>query len=694
MSTQINQNIRDLNRLDNRNKELAYQRRMFAIILRLAAVACLCISFGYLLAHNDEPLWTNIVQCISFTTEFLIIIWCINRIDKNFRQAVTAFLASGSTQVFIFMLFNNNEVFLIGTAGAVTIIATASFLETRTRAYKWAALVVFYYLLTIIIHQIVEIPTVSLSELAYVAILQVWTIILVVVAYSFQITRQTLEMTLKHSEEARHKLEEQESYLISARLEAEKANVAKSKFLSNMSHELRTPLNAILGFTQLLARDPNITSQQQDNLQIIQNSGLHLLTLINDVLEIARIESGNTSLNPVNFNLPLLLDNTCDILRVQAERKDLYLLLDYPVDLIEWVVGDQGKIRQILVNLISNAIKYTSEGGAALRIRHQVFRPTNGNPVVRLNFEIEDTGRGIADSEMDRLFKPFSQTTTGLQSMEGTGLGLSITQEFITLMNGSIEIKSTVGTGTTVSFHLHLEPGTAEFDAENGRKVTGLAEGQPSYRILAVDDRAESRLLLRGLMQTVGFEVREAENGKEAIDVWESWEPDLIWMDVRMPIMNGYEAVENIRRQEAESGRKPVTIVALTASAFTHEREKLLEIGCDGFVAKPFREHVLFDMMKQHLHLEFEYERNNGSPQPEHKNQPRVEETIRADIHALPQPLFNRLKAIVERADMAAIGDIMDEIEGHNKSLSNELRAMVNRFAFDEILEFTHLDND
>nr|MCU0570801.1 PAS domain-containing protein [Oculatellaceae cyanobacterium Prado106] len=334
---------------------------------------------------------------------------------------------------------------------------------------------------------------------------------------------------------------------------AEAANQAKSRFLANMSHELRTPLNAILGFSQLLERDPAITPQQQESLATINRSGEHLLTLINDVLEMSKIEAGRIVLNSVAFDLHILLRSLQEMFQPRAKAKHLSLFFEWPENLPRYVLGDENKIRQILLNLLSNAIKFTQSGRVQLRAGLG-FKPEsslNSSPASRdfIFFEITDTGIGIQTDEFDHLFQPFVQTGSGLRSREGTGLGLAISRQFIRLMGGEIEVSSQIGVGSAFRFAIQLPPAdSSEVVVSHGdRRVLRLAPGQPHYRILVVDDRPENCELLRQLLSIVGFEVRTAANGEEAIAQWQSWHPHLIWMDMRMPIMDGYEATRRIR---------------------------------------------------------------------------------------------------------------------------------------------------
>ncbi len=382
---------------------------------------------------------------------------------------------------------------------------------------------------------------------------------------------------------------------------AEAASQAKSTFLANMSHELRTPLNAVLGFNQLLERDAAITGESREGLGIIQRSGEHLLGLINDVLSISKIEAGRLTLDARPFDLHELLESVVAMVRVRAEAKegkDLEVLYE-SAGVPRGVRGDDLKLRQVLVNLLGNAVKFTERGHVLLRARWAAGRAV---------LEVEDTGPGIASEQVAKLFAPFVQTESGRKAREGTGLGLVISRQIARLMDGDITVASTPGRGTTFRLDVALPEAVLEKAPERGR-VVGLAEGQEAPRILVVDDENENRLLLTRLLRSVGFSVSEAANGALAIEEWRAFRPHAVFMDMRMPVMDGVEATRHIRAEEAGSPRSEgrTVILALTASVFEHERAEILDSGSDDFLMKPFRVETVLDKLAAHLGVRYRH---------------------------------------------------------------------------------------
>ncbi|MEG5053365.1 MULTISPECIES: PAS domain S-box protein [unclassified Microcoleus] len=491
-----------------------------------------------------------------------------------------------------------------------------------------------------------------------------------------------------------------EIVLQKAKEEADRANRAKSEFLSNMSHELRTPLNAILGFSQLLARDPDLGADQQQYLGIITQSGEHLLVLINNILQMSKIEVGLVTLNNSTFDLHKLLKNTENMLKLQAEKKGLQLIFDCPADLPQYIESDESKLRQVLINVVGNAIKFTTEGGVNLRIKHELLKTkTHGEmPPIDcccLLFEVEDTGSGISAAEMDNLFKPFAQTESGKKAQEGTGLGLPISKQFVKLMGGKMTVTSTPGRGSIFRFDVKVSlPNEMEIQvAQTASRVVGLEPGQPEYRILVVDDRLESRLLLVRMLTSLGFAVQEAENGVQAVEMWSSWEPHLIWMDMRMPVMDGYEATKQIK---AHLKGQVTVIIALTASAFDEERSVILSAGCDDFVAKPFREQVILEKMAKYLGVRYVYDREASLSYDAAVSAEVSTATETADLpftlntsflEAMPAEWVDQLYSAADAVDNEEIFRLLLSIPPINASFGSAIADLANNFRCDRIID-------
>lgn len=392
---------------------------------------------------------------------------------------------------------------------------------------------------------------------------------------------------------------------------ADRASRAKSEFLANMSHELRTPLNAILGFTQLMHRDPSTLPEHQQYLEIISRSGEHLLDLINSVLEMSKIETGRIRLNETSFNLSELLYSLEQLFCLTATTKELLLTVERAANVPQFIKADEGKLRQALTNLLSNSIKFTEKGSVSLQV--SAF-PSDASSLLSLRFDVQDTGSGIASDELNQLFEPFEQTSSGIRASEGSGLGLPISQKLVNLMGGNITVNSRSGLGSLFRFEIpvHLVSMPQAQPAQcSPPKVIGLAPNQPPYRLLVVEDSATNRLLLVTLLSRLGFEVMEAENGQVGLDLWAHWEPHLIWMDMQMPVMDGYEATKRIKA--TPRGQKTV-IIALTASAFEEQRQFVLTSGCDDFVRKPFQRDELLTKLRQYLGVQYRYQ----EPDPVH----------------------------------------------------------------------------
>ncbi len=443
------------------------------------------------------------------------------------------------------------------------------------------------------------------------------------------------------------------------------ASQAKSSFLSNMSHELRTPLNAILGYAQLMARGEGRSPGDQEHLARIHNAGEHLLGLINDVLSIAKIEAGKLTLNVATFDTGKLFQTLHDVVAVRAAAKNLAFRQVVQPGFPERLEGDEGKLRQVLVNLLGNSVKFTSKGQVELRAAYAEGRA---------RFEVEDTGPGISEADQARLFQSFYQAA-GAAASEGTGLGLSISQAMVRLMGGEIAVRSEPGVGSAFSFEIPLGESEAPVPTPTPGKVLGLAPGQLQRRCLVADDRFENRDLLCQLLQSVGLEARPAQDGIEALEVWRAWRPHLIWMDIRMPRLDGYQALERIRAEELGSGAEPVKVIAITASVIDQDSASMMSRGFDDYLGKPFREEVVFDLIGRHLNLEFLREVPEAV---------EAEPVSLAGLRHQPEAWREAFREAVSGGDTPAALTLVDQVE--DAGLAQSLRQQLKAYHLEELL--------
>lgn len=502
---------------------------------------------------------------------------------------------------------------------------------------------------------------------------------------------------------------------------AEQANKAKSEFLANMSHELRTPLNAILGFTQLMSRDTTLNSEHQQNLAIINRAGEHLLNLINDILEMSKIEAGRSLLNLFSSDLIRLLDNLQQMLHLRASAKGLTLTFEYQPGIERYIQTDASKLRQVLLNLLGNAIKFTQAGSVTLHVSggtgvgvvegtegskevdYSVFVTPPTPPTSRtFYFEVKDTGSGISPDEIELLFEPFGQTDTGRKSQQGTGLGLAISRKYIQLMGGDITVSSSVDAGSTFTFNIqaNLVSESEILGTTKQQQIIGLEPHQQQYRILVVDDADDSRLFLVKLLTSIGFAVREANNGVDAISQWCDWQPHLIFMDMRMPIMDGYTATREIKaRQQKLFSQSPeptsvsdkTIIIALTASVFEEERHKILSAGCDDVVSKPFIEEVLLEKVREYLGVKYisQFEAANINGAVKETQIAHNPADIKRVLLQMPQEWRKKIYDAAASCSDENIFEFLEQIPDDYAPIIRVFRDLANNYEFEKIMELT-----
>ena len=466
------------------------------------------------------------------------------------------------------------------------------------------------------------------------------------------------------------------------------ANEAKSIFLANMSHELRTPLNVILGFAQYLTRATNLTPEQHENLQIIHRSGEHLLTLINDILDLTKIEAQHAEALLTSFDLIDLLWQLQEMFRHRAESKGLRLQLDLAPALPRYITSDAQKLRQVLINLLSNAIKFTPEGQVSLRAEAEPT-PTGA---IALTFAVTDTGIGIPPDQLDRIFQPFMQAIRDTPPAEGTGLGLAISQKFIDILGGELRVESQVGQGSTFTVCIVAHPATAaDLPAPvRYQRVRGLAPGQPAYRILVVDDRPENCRLMVQCLSPLGLPVRAVNTGAQALHQCEQWQPHLIWMDLRMPDADGLEIVRQMRSRQksaAPDAHRPI-IIALTAQTSAEVLNQALRAGCDDFVTKPFQEAAIFETLKRFLNLRYIYAESVGGAEPKAVNISAIVDAPLSthDFDTVsPEWLFELHQATLACDDETVLA-LIAELPSNQDALRQKLRLLTRQYQFNVIM--------
>jgi PAS domain S-box-containing protein len=472
--------------------------------------------------------------------------------------------------------------------------------------------------------------------------------------------------------------------------EAEASNRAKSVFLSTMSHEIRTPMNAILGYSQLMLRDPTLGTDSQANLRIINRSGEHLLALINDVLDMSKIEAGRTELNPTTFSLSGLLNDVAGMFRLRAEAKALRFEIFVQGESAPYIVADEGKIRQVLINLLGNALKFTERGSITLRVglsdtAEGGERKMNTANRSWFSARVEDTGLGISEEEQKKLFQSFNQFNQKQRgNNQGTGLGLAISRAYALLMGGELTVQSTPGTGSVFYFGIPVEHGNAKVAVRQSvvRRVTGIRAGQTVPRILVADDLYENRDWLLKLLTAIGFPVRCADDGEAAIREWREWSPRLILMDVHMPVMGGLEAT---RRIKAAPGGEETVIVILTASVLDADRRNFRQSGADDFLAKPCREDELLEKVRALLNISYDYEEIGREGQPDSLRAAHGEDSL-PRVAQLPRELVTELRDATSNGDKKLLNKLIAGlIPTENAEFGRDLQRLADRYEYDAL---------
>ncbi|WP_432811180.1 ATP-binding protein [Pantanalinema sp. GBBB05] len=491
--------------------------------------------------------------------------------------------------------------------------------------------------------------------------------------------------TLAQTNEALElRVEERTAELKYAMEAADTANKAKSEFLANMSHELRTPLNGILGYAQILQRSTGMAEKDQKGIGIINQCASHLLTLINDILDLSKIEAQKMELHSVEFHFLAFLQGVAEICRIKAEQKGINFIYQADAELPIAIQADEKRLRQVLINLLGNAIKFTDQGTVTFIVKsHKLDHPTSeGESAYQVRFQVEDTGVGIASKSIAKIFLPFEQVGSVKKQSEGTGLGLAISQKIVQMMNSTLEVQSKLGTGSTFWFDvvlLEAKEWTETSQSSYRGRIIGFS-GQ-KRKVLIVDDHWENRSVIVNLLEPIGFELLEAEQGQEGLDKAIKFKPDLIITDIAMPVMDGYAMMQHLQQSPL---LQDIAIIASSASVFESDQRKAQAAGANAFIAKPVQTNHLLDVLKTLLQLEWIYEEK---PWQETNNNGQIENSTEPIV----PPPSEDLLLLYELSRKGLVNDLLLELsrieELNSKFLPfiQQLRNLAKGFKLKEI---------